>query len=155
MLSSLSASPILTIPVASSSLAPRRAGFRSRLIVTNSATAYKERSSAQGMAATATVCGSLYEVLRIPVGATNQEIKSAYRRLARTFHPDVAAVGRKDSSADEFMKIHAAYCTLSDPEKRAVYDSDLFKRRLNRQRPLTAAGFSGYTGRNWETDQCW
>uniref|UniRef100_A0A2P2N152 Uncharacterized protein MANES_02G104900 n=1 Tax=Rhizophora mucronata TaxID=61149 RepID=A0A2P2N152_RHIMU len=94
---------------------------------------------------------SLYEVLGIPVGASGQEIKTAYRQLARTCHPDVAAVDRKDSSAGEFMRIHAAYSTLYDPEKRAVYDRKLFRRN---QRPLTA-GLSGYGGRNWETDQCW
>ncbi|XP_054825560.1 chaperone protein dnaJ 11, chloroplastic-like [Prosopis cineraria] len=98
-------------------------------------------------------CTSLYEILGIPAGASLQEIKAAYRRLARVCHPDVAAVDRKDSSADEFMKIHAAYSTLSDPEKRATYDRSLFVRR---QRPLSASSaYSGYSGRNWETDQCW
>ncbi|CAK9178409.1 unnamed protein product [Ilex paraguariensis] len=101
---------------------------------------------------------SPYEVLGIQMGATCQEIKSAYRRLARIVHPDVASTGLKDTSADEFMKIHTAYATLSDPEKRAVCDRTLFKR----QRPVSstsamsysASGFSGYTCRNWETDQC-
>lgn len=95
---------------------------------------------------------SLYEILEIPVGSTSQEIKSAYRRLARICHPDVAETGRKNSSADDFMKIHAAYCTLSDPEKRAVYD----RRILSRRRPLTVGvtGYGIYGGRNWETDQC-
>ncbi|XP_052879275.1 chaperone protein dnaJ 11, chloroplastic-like [Gossypium arboreum] len=105
--------------------------------------------SRQGMA----TCTSLYEVLGIPVGASNEEIKSAYRRLARVCHPDVAAIDRKDSSAHEFMKIHAAYSTLSDPQKRAVYDSKLVWRN---QRPLTSVSrVSGYRGRSWETDQCW
>ncbi|KAL5752494.1 hypothetical protein ACOSQ2_023001 [Xanthoceras sorbifolium] len=99
-------------------------------------------------------CGSLYEVLGIAMGATSQEIKTAYRRLARTCHPDVVAAtyDSKDTSADEFIKIHTAYCTLSDPAKRAVYDQKLFRR----SRPLTSSsGFSGYSGRSWETDQCW
>ncbi|CAN6855499.1 unnamed protein product [Brassica oleracea] len=93
---------------------------------------------------------SLYEILEIPVGSTSQEIKSAYRRLARICHPDVAGNGR---SADEFVKIHAAYCTLSDPKKRAVYD----RRILRRSRPLSVgvSGFDSYVGGNWETDQCW
>lgn len=97
---------------------------------------------------------SLYEILGIGAAASDQEIKAAYRRLARVSHPDVAAVDRKDSSAGEFMKIHAAYSTLSDPEKRASYDRSLFQRR----QPLTMAAasrFSGYAGRKWETDQCW
>lgn len=96
-------------------------------------------------------CSSLYEILGIPSGASCQEIKSAYRRLARVFHPDAANLDRKDSSADVFMKIHAAYSTLSDPAKRADYD----RKNLRRHRALTTAGFSGYTRRNWETDQCW
>ncbi|KAL0733295.1 hypothetical protein Bca4012_009505 [Brassica carinata] len=96
---------------------------------------------------------SLYEILEIPVGSTSQEIKSAYRRLARICHPDVAGNDRDCSSADAFMKIHAAYCTLSDPEKRAVYDRKI----LRRVRPLTVgvSRFGSYSGGNWETDQCW
>ncbi|KAB2055593.1 hypothetical protein E1A91_A11G049000v1 [Gossypium mustelinum] len=99
-------------------------------------------------------CTSLYEVLGISVGASNLEIKAAYRRLARVCHPDVAEIGRKDLSAEEFLKIHTAYSTLSDPEKRAVYDSKLIWRR---QRPLVSASrFTVYNkGRSWETDQCW
>lgn len=100
---------------------------------------------------------SLYEVLGIPAAASGQEIKAAYRRLARVCHPDVAAIDRKDSSADEFMRIHAAYSTLSDPAKRADYDLRVLRVR---HRPLSsaapAAAASGYNRRrNWETDQCW
>jgi DnaJ-class molecular chaperone len=73
-------------------------------------------------------CTSLYEILGIASASSDQEIKAAYRRLARVSHPDVAAIDRKDSSADEFMKIHAAYSTLLDPEKRASYDRSLFRR---------------------------
>jgi hypothetical protein len=95
---------------------------------------------------------SLYEILGISAGASVQEIKSAYRRLARVCHPDVAAIDRKNSSADDFMKIHSAYSTLSDPEKRANYDRSLFRRQ---QRPLSTMMSSGYSSRKWETDQCW
>ncbi|XVE87435.1 hypothetical protein DITRI_Ditri18aG0117100 [Diplodiscus trichospermus] len=136
-----------------------RARFRPPVVAaaaaTSTYTSKQEKSSTSayltrpGMAAST----SLYEVLGISIGASNQEIKEAYRRLARVCHPDVAAIDRKDTSADEFMKIHAAYSTLSDPEKRAVYDSKLFWRG---RRPLTSASrFSGYRGRSWETDQCW
>ncbi|CAF2067582.1 unnamed protein product [Brassica napus] len=101
---------------------------------------------------TTAATASLYELLEVPLGATSQDIKSAYRRLARICHPDVAGTDRT-TSADEFMKIHAAYCTLSDPEKRSVYD----RRMLRRSRPLTVgnSGMGSYVGRNWETDQCW
>ncbi|RZR73726.1 hypothetical protein BHM03_00027376 [Ensete ventricosum] len=70
------------------------------------------------------VCSSvtLYDVLGIAAGASGREIKVAYRRLALECHPDVAAVERRGASAVEFMRVRAAYETLSDPEKRADYD---------------------------------
>ncbi|CAN4078741.1 unnamed protein product [Withania somnifera] len=104
---------------------------------------------------------SFYEILGIPMGATIQDIKAAYRRLARVYHPDVAAIDQKDSSTDDFMKIHTAYSTLSDPGKRADYDRRLFRRRRSVNlysggcSPSVMSGFTGYTPRNWETDQCW
>ncbi|KAE8654050.1 hypothetical protein F3Y22_tig00117056pilonHSYRG00754 [Hibiscus syriacus] len=106
---------------------------------------------------------SLYEVLGIPVGATCDEIKASYRRLARVLHPDVSANGRKAAAAaNEFIKVHEAYSTLSDPEKRADYDRTLlFRSRRSFSlsvEPMTgpsASQFSGYTKRTWETDQCW
>ncbi|GMH02983.1 hypothetical protein Nepgr_004822 [Nepenthes gracilis] len=100
---------------------------------------------------------TLYGVLGIPATATSQEIKKAYRTLARVFHPDVVAMNRKDSCAAEFIKIHAAYTTLSDPDKRANYDRDLIFRSptmVGSSRPVSRS--SGYPcRRNWETDQCW
>ncbi|PWA13641.1 DnaJ domain-containing protein [Artemisia annua] len=94
---------------------------------------------------------SLYDVLGVRVGADTREVKAAYRKLARVLHPDV---GSGDSSADEFMKVHSAYTTLSDPEKRADYDRTLFQRRVVRSSsPLRST--SGYKTRRWETDQCW
>ncbi|KAL4575483.1 hypothetical protein LXL04_022328 [Taraxacum kok-saghyz] len=96
---------------------------------------------------------SLYEVLGIQIGADTVEIKAAYRRLARVLHPDVRD---HDSSPDEFMKVHSAYATLSDPGKRADYDRSLFGRqKMTVMRSSSSAEFSGYSGRRWETDQCW
>jgi molecular chaperone DnaJ len=61
-----------------------------------------------------------YEVLGIPRSATSEEIKKAYRRLARTHHPDV---NRHDEEAEErFKEINEAYEVLSDNQKRGVYD---------------------------------
>ncbi|KAL8201900.1 hypothetical protein R6Q57_011047 [Mikania cordata] len=93
---------------------------------------------------------SLYDVLGVRIGADTREIKSAYRKLARVLHPDV---GSCDSSADEFMKVHSAYSTLADPEKRAVYDRSLVQRRAGDSSLVRSAG--GYRCRRWETDQCW
>ena len=61
----------------------------------------------------------LYNILGIQKGASEQEIKRAYRRLAREYHPDV----NKTKGADEkFKEVSSAYDVLSDPQKRARYD---------------------------------
>ena len=62
----------------------------------------------------------LYEVLGVSSGATAEEIKQAYRRLARDSHPDR---NPGDPSAEErFKEAAAAYEVLSDPDRRANYD---------------------------------
>ena len=62
---------------------------------------------------------SLYETLGIGENASADEIKKAYRKLARQYHPDV----NKDAGAeDKFKEINAAYEVLSDPEKKSQYD---------------------------------
>ncbi|CAI0382605.1 unnamed protein product [Linum tenue] len=90
------------------------------------------------------------------MGASCQEIKSAYRKLARVLHPDVAG---EESAASEFIELHKAYETLSDPAKRADYDRSLFRlgRSMSYAFVMSAAsgGSPGYTSRRWETDQCW
>ena len=62
---------------------------------------------------------SLYDTLEIQDNASESEIKKAYRKLARKYHPDV----NKDPSAEEkFKEINAAYEILSDKEKKQQYD---------------------------------
>src|SRR5919197_2012878 len=61
-----------------------------------------------------------YEVLGVPRTATEDDIKKAYRKLARKYHPDV---NPGDKTAEEkFKDIGEAYAVLSDPEKRQRYD---------------------------------
>src|SRR5438128_1985726 len=61
-----------------------------------------------------------YGILGVARGADEKEIKSAYRRLARKYHPDVNP-GDKTSEA-KFKEVSEAYEVLSDSEKRAQYD---------------------------------
>lgn len=67
----------------------------------------------------ATATRDFYEVLGVERGASVDEIRRAYRKLARRYHPDVS----KDPEAEErFKEVSAAYDVLSDPEKRERYD---------------------------------
>ncbi len=61
-----------------------------------------------------------YQVLEIKRGATEKEIKQAYRKLARKYHPDV---NPGDTSTEaKFKEVNEAYEVISDPEKRKKYD---------------------------------
>jgi molecular chaperone DnaJ len=61
-----------------------------------------------------------YDVLGVPRGATGDEVKGAFRRLAQRFHPDRNP--GDDSAQQKFKEINAAYQILGDPEKRAKFD---------------------------------
>ncbi len=76
-----------------------------------------------------------YEVLGIEKNASDAEIKSAYRKLARKYHPDV----NKESDAEsKFKEVREAYEVLSNPQKRSQYD------RFGHQ--STQGGFGGAEG---------
>ena len=62
---------------------------------------------------------SLYETLGVSENASADEIKKAYRKLARKYHPDI---NKDESAVDKFKEINAAYEVLSDEEKKVQYD---------------------------------
>src|SRR6516225_9208832 len=61
-----------------------------------------------------------YEILGVPRTASDGEIKKAFRKLAREYHPDVAKDKKK--AEEKFKEINEAYEVLSDPSKRRKYD---------------------------------
>ncbi|WP_251570191.1 DnaJ C-terminal domain-containing protein [Parasutterella muris] len=82
-----------------------------------------------------------YKILGVERGASETDIKKAFRKLAHKYHPDVSK--EKDAEA-KFKDVNEAYQTLSDPEKRAAYDQ-LGQRRdgSNFEPPPGWGGFGG------------
>ncbi len=61
-----------------------------------------------------------YKILGLQRGASEDEVKKAYRKLARKYHPDVS---KEANATERFQEVSEAYETLRDKEKRAAYDS--------------------------------
>ena len=79
-----------------------------------------------------------YEVLGVERGASDAEIKSAYRRLAKKYHPDLNP-GDKEAEA-AFKEVNEAYEVLSDDQKRARYD------QFGHEDPtMGGGGYGGYS----------
>ncbi|KAF7104737.1 hypothetical protein CFC21_111669 [Triticum aestivum] len=110
------------------------------------------RASAAMAAPAAVATGRThYEVLGLGAGASKGEIKAAYRRLAREVHPDAVGGGGDEG----FIRLHAAYATLADPDERARYDRDVTCRAAGMMMQRAAAAGPAFRRRTWETDQCW
>lgn len=87
-----------------------------------------------------------YEVLGVPKTADREEIRKAFRKLARTHHPDVAA--SKEGAEERFKEINEAYEVLGDEEKRKKYDAlGEHWRNGGGFPPPDAGGFGG-----WQAD---
>ena len=83
----------------------------------------------------------LYETLGIKKGASKDEIKSAYRKLAKKYHPDNHETG----NADKFKEVQEAYSVLSDENQRKMYDQ-YGHAGVAGHGPSTGAGFGGPGG---------
>ncbi|XP_027116875.2 chaperone protein dnaJ 20, chloroplastic-like [Coffea arabica] len=70
---------------------------------------------------------SFYDLLGIPETGSLLEIKQAYKQLARKYHPDVSPPGLVQEYTQRFIRVQEAYETLSDPNRRALYDRDMAK----------------------------
>ncbi len=79
---------------------------------------------------------SYYEILGVPKTASEEEIKSAFRKLARQYHPDLHP--GDEVAANKFKEVNEAYETLSDEQRRAEYDT---------AQSAGAAGAGGFGGR--------
>src|SRR5438477_11629610 len=93
-----------------------------------------------------------YKVLGVNKNATEKEIKAAYRKLARKYHPDL---NPNDAEAKKkFQQINEANEVLSDPEKRKKYDqhgkdwkhSEEFERARQQQYSRRSSGQGGFPG---------
>lgn len=89
-----------------------------------------------------------YEILGISLNATQEEIKKAYRRMAKKYHPDM----NPDIDTTEKMKeINTAYDTLSDIEKRKAYDKTL-KPKSNEPKINNENAYKSYTKTKEESE---
>jgi hypothetical protein len=88
---------------------------------------------------------TFYQTLCVFETSTDQEIKSAYRRLSRQWHPDVCQ-NEEANPGETFRKLTDAYEVLRDPTKRRRYDAGLFFEREAKKKPEIEPAYS-YRGR--------
>ncbi|GFQ04590.1 chaperone protein dnaj [Phtheirospermum japonicum] len=87
--------------------------------LSSSAQSNKKMSARRFGRAVVVAAADYYSTLGVPKSASSKEIKAAYRKLARQFHPDV---NKEPGATEKFKEISSAYEVLSDDKKRALYD---------------------------------
>ena len=90
-----------------------------------------------------------YEILGVDRKATDQEIKSAYRKAARKHHPDLHAKSDKSAEEEKFKEVNEAYAALGNPEKRAQYDK-LGENMRSGQEWQSASDMGNQASRSWD-----
>lgn len=91
-----------------------------------------------------------YETLGVSKNASDAEIKSAFRKLAKQYHPDL---NKEEGAEAKFKEINEAYTVLSDEQKRKQYDQfghDAYTQGASQGGPGGAGGFGGFGGFNAE-----
>src|ERR671929_516259 len=82
-----------------------------------------------------------YDILGVPRSASEADIKKAYRKLAKTYHPDR---NKNDPKAkDKFAEVNSAYEILGDSDKRAQFD----RGEIDAEGKPRFQGFEGFSGR--------
>ncbi len=112
----------------------------------------------------ATTQRGYYDILGIPRNASADDIKKAFRRRAREFHPDLHTGAKKTEMEKKFKELNEAHEVLSDPDKRKKYDrygqnweqAEAYEKARQQAGPQpgqggTAGGFSGDFGDIFET----
>ncbi|CAM6094481.1 unnamed protein product [Calypogeia fissa] len=98
---------------------------------------------------------TLYDVLGISDMVTDDEIKAAFRRIAKEVHPDQAPPNQVQEYQKKFMEVHKAYSVLKDPRTRSLYNYEIRNSVYNKVVKVEDWKRSQWRGCNWETDQCW
>ena len=87
-----------------------------------------------------------YEVLGVEKSATEAEIKSAYRKLAKKYHPDMNPDNKE--AEEKFKEVNDAYAILSDPEKRKKFDT--YGAAAFENGGMGGGGFGGFGGMDFD-----